>query len=117
MRSVRKRSRQTLRGTAVAVAACRELLAEADSLGLRYGLLMVVRAQVRKGRLVLDELTDLPEGSEVTLELVEDVLSAEFSPDERARLEASIERARAQAIRGEGIDGEEYIAALRTSRR
>jgi len=76
---------------------------------------MIVRARVRKGRLVLDEPTDLPDGSEVSLEVVDDVLDAELG-DERAALEASMARARAQGERGEGIDGAEYIGQLRSKR-
>ncbi len=76
---------------------------------------MIVRAHVRKGRLVLDEPTDLPDGAEVALEVVDDVLDAELG-DERAELEKSIALARAQAQRGEGIDGGEYIASLRAKR-
>jgi hypothetical protein len=82
----------------------------------RYHHVMVVRAHVRKGRLVVDEPTDLPDGAEVTLELVEDVLASELEPEERERLEASIETARAQAERGEGIDGAAFIARLRAGR-
>ncbi|GAC1365439.1 MAG: hypothetical protein NVS3B10_31010 [Polyangiales bacterium] len=73
---------------------------------------MIVRARVRKGRLILDAPTDLPDGAEVSLEVVDDVLAAELG-DERAALEESIERARAQGQRGEGIDGAEYVASLR----
>lgn len=78
---------------------------------------MVVRARVRKGRLLVDEPTDLPDGAEVSLELVEDVLALEFDPAERDKLEASIEKARAQAEHGEGIDGAALIARLRADQR
>ncbi len=78
---------------------------------------MIVRAQVRKGRLLLDEPTDLPDGAEVELELVEDVLADEMDAEEREALEASIARAREQARRGEGIDGSAFIAKLRAHRR
>lgn len=76
---------------------------------------MIVRAQVRRGRLVLDEPTDLPDGAEVALEFIDDVLDAELG-DERVDLEKSIATARAQAQQGEGIDGAEYIAKLRSKR-
>lgn len=49
-----------------------------------------VKAQVKGGRLVLDEPTDLPEGSEVELAVVED---DGFDPDERAGLLLAIEMA------------------------
>lgn len=77
---------------------------------------MIVRGRVRKGRLFVDEPTDLPDGAEVALEVVDDVLDAELG-DERAALEASIARGRAQGERGEGVDGAAYIAQLRSKRR
>lgn len=78
---------------------------------------MIVRGQVRHGRLVVDQPTDLPEGSEVTLEQVDDVLGAEFDAEERAQLEASLDRARAEAVRGGGVDGMTYLAELRSGLR
>lgn len=66
---------------------------------------------------MIEETTDLPDGSEVALELVDDVLAAEMPEAERALLERSIETARAQAARGEGVDGEAYLKALSASRR
>ncbi len=74
---------------------------------------MIVRARVRKGRLLVDEPTELPDGAEVALEVVEDVLSEELGEDQRAALEASIEAARAHAKRGDGVDGAAFIAQLR----
>ena len=47
-----------------------------------------LKAHVRNGRLVLDEPTDLPEGTEVTLAITDD----ELDDEERARVIASIER-------------------------
>ena len=52
-----------------------------------------LHAIVKNGRLVLDEPTDLPEGLEVSLVVVED----EFEPGEKARLLAAIEES-AEAI-------------------
>jgi hypothetical protein len=84
---------------------------------VRYDSTMVVLARVRRGRLVVDEPTDLPEGAEVALEVVEDLLAEELSADERARLEGSIEIARGQADRGEGVSAESLLATLRARRR
>lgn len=67
-----------------------------------------LKAHVRGGRLVLDEPTDLPDGSEVELVPVDD----DFDPEERARLEAALERSRAQARAGEFVDGDAVIAKL-----
>lgn len=88
----------------------------AEPAGPRYAFSVIVRARVRRGRLVLDEPTDLPDGTEVALERVDDVLACELTPDERARLEASIETARAQAQRGEGVDGETFLATSSRTR-
>jgi hypothetical protein len=74
---------------------------------------MILRARVQNGRLVLDEPTDLPEGAEVELEVVQDVLGQELDADERDALEAAIERARARVHRNEFVDGSELIAKLR----
>jgi hypothetical protein len=45
-----------------------------------------LKAQVRGGRLVLDEPTDLPEGTEVELVASDHV---DLDPEERARLDAA----------------------------
>ncbi len=73
------------------------------------GRMKVLRAQVRDGRLVLNEPTDLPEGSEVELMLVED----ELDPEERARLLQAIEEGAAEIERGDWVDGDEFLAELR----
>jgi hypothetical protein len=67
-----------------------------------------LKAHVRGGRLVLDEPTELPEGTEVELVPVDD----EFDPEERARLDAALERSRAQARPGQLIDGDTVIGDL-----
>jgi hypothetical protein len=71
-----------------------------------------LKAHVRGGRLVLDEPTDLPDGTEVELVAVDD----EFDPEERARLDAALERSRAQARAGQLIDGDTVIGNLLTRR-
>jgi hypothetical protein len=68
-----------------------------------------LKAQVRGGRLVLDEPTELPEGTEVELTLVED---DEFDPEERARLDAALELSMAQARAGQLVDGDAVIKKL-----
>ncbi len=69
-----------------------------------------LKAQARGGRLVLDEPTELPEGTEVELTLVE--LDDEFDPEERARLDAALELSMAQARAGQFVDGEAVIRKL-----
>jgi len=68
-----------------------------------------LKAQVRGGRLVLDEPTDLPEGTEVELVASDD---DDLDPEERARLDASLERSMAQARAGQVIDGDKVIGNL-----
>jgi hypothetical protein len=71
--------------------------------------MLTVRARVRNGRLVLDEPTDLPEGTEVELASVNDDLDDE----DRARLHAALDSADDELRGGKGIPGERIIAALR----
>jgi hypothetical protein len=68
-----------------------------------------LKAHVHNGRLVLDEPTDLPEGAEVQLTIVDD---DEMGDDERARLHAALERSMAQAKAGRLIDADEVIGRL-----
>jgi hypothetical protein len=72
-----------------------------------------MKAQVKNGRLVLDEPTDLPEGREVELVVVDD---QEFTPEERARLLQAIEDGIEDVARGEHVDGFEFIGQLRAKR-
>jgi hypothetical protein len=72
-----------------------------------------LKAHVRGGRLVLDEPTELPEGAEVELTLVED---DEFTPGERARLAQALEEGEKDIERGDYVDGFELIARLRARR-
>ncbi|MGC3997724.1 MAG: hypothetical protein QM767_09600 [Anaeromyxobacter sp.] len=67
-----------------------------------------LKAHVRGGRLVLDEPTDLPEGSEVELVTSDD----DFDPVERARLDAALERSMAQGKAGQFVDGDAVIRKL-----
>jgi predicted transcriptional regulator len=68
-----------------------------------------LRAHVHNGRLLLDEPTDLPEGAEVNLAIVDE---DEMGEEERARLDAALERSMAQAKAGKLIDGDEVIGRL-----
>lgn len=72
-----------------------------------------LKAHVRDGRLVLDEPTELPEGSEVELTVVDD---DDFDPEERARLDAALERSVEQARGGQLVDGDAVIQKLRARR-
>jgi hypothetical protein len=73
-----------------------------------------LRARVRKGRIVLDEPTDLPEG-EVELVPLDVVLAngGDYLDDEeRKRLHESLRRSIAQARAGQLVDADEVIAKL-----
>lgn len=71
------------------------------------------KVQVKNGRLVLDEATDLPDGAEVEVLVIDDELTAE----ERAELHASLDRALEDSDAGRGMDASEYLARYRTADR
>jgi hypothetical protein len=65
---------------------------------------------------VLDEPTDLPEGEEVELVPLDEVLAAGgdyLDDDERRRLHESLERGLADVKAGRTVDAETVIAELR----
>ena len=68
-----------------------------------------LKAHVQNGRLVLDEPTDLPEGSEVEIVLVEDDLESA----ERARLVQAVEDGIEDFERGDHMDGFDFIVQMR----
>jgi hypothetical protein len=72
-----------------------------------------LKAQVKNGRLVLDEPTDLPEGQEVELVVLDD---AEFEPEERARLLQAIEDGVEDIEKGDYVDGIEFANELLAKR-
>ena len=67
--------------------------------------------QVRAGRLLVDEPIDLPDGSEVSLSVVEE--DDELDDEDRARLHDAIRAGQAEMDRGLGIPAGEVIAKLR----
>jgi hypothetical protein len=68
-----------------------------------------LKARVKNGQLVLDDAsTELPEGAEVELMVVDDV----FDPEERARLLQAIEEGAEDIERGEYVDGMEFANQL-----
>jgi len=60
---------------------------------------------------VVDETTDLQDGTEMTLLVVD--RDDEMTVEERAALEAEIERGRADIIAGLGISAEDLLARVR----
>ncbi len=75
-----------------------------------------VKARVRNRRLVLDEPTDRPEGEEVEMVPLDDVLAngGDYLDDEeRQRLHGSIERGIEDVNAGRTVDARQVIAELR----
>jgi hypothetical protein len=73
-----------------------------------------LRAQVKNGRLVMDEPTELPEGSVVPLEISKDW--DELDDDDRAALHRALDEAEADVEAGRVVGIEELRARLRTIR-
>jgi hypothetical protein len=69
-----------------------------------------IRARVRNGRLIVDEPTSLPEGTE--LELVVDDAGDNLDEAERTALNAAITRAWASVQAGEGRPAADVLADL-----
>jgi hypothetical protein len=74
--------------------------------------MQALKVQVKNGRLVLDEPTDLPDGAEVEVVVIDDDLTV----DERAELHASLDRALDDSEAGRGMDAAEYLKRYRTRR-
>jgi hypothetical protein len=75
-----------------------------------------LKAHVRGGRIVLDEPTDLPEGEDVELVPLDEVLASGgdyLDEEERRRLHESIDRGLADVRAGRTVDAEQVIAKLR----
>ena len=70
------------------------------------------KIQVKNGRLVLDEPTELPDGAEVEVLVLDD----ELTPDERAELHASLDRALDDSDAGRGMAAWEYVERYRARR-
>ncbi len=73
-----------------------------------------LRARVEGGRLVLDEPTSLPEGTEVELVPVDEI--DELEPDERARLYGFLGESIRAHVPGTGVPADEVMARLRAGR-
>ena len=73
-------------------------------------MMSTIRARVRNGRLIVNEPTNLPEGTEV--DLVVDDASDSLDEAERAALDAAIARAWASVQAGEGRLADDVLADL-----
>ncbi len=79
-------------------------------------MLSVVRAlkaRVMNGRIVMDEPTDLPEGTVLTLVAIND---DDESPEERAQIEAAIDEGLDDFEAGRFVDDETIRSMLRAHR-
>lgn len=75
---------------------------------------MALKAIVREGRLVIDESTDLPEGTE--LDLVVDDESDQFDPEELRAINAAIQRSFEDVQNGRTRPAVEILDRLRQRR-
>jgi hypothetical protein len=78
-----------------------------------------LKAVVKNGRIVVDEPTVLPEGTEIELVPVDDILAAggdELDDEEREHLHESLREGIRQMKAGETIDAAEAMAELRAHR-
>lgn len=74
--------------------------------------MQALKVQVKNGRLLVDEPTDLPEGAEVEVVVLDDDLSLE----EREALHASLDRAMDDSEAGRGMDADEFFEQYRARR-
>ena len=72
-----------------------------------------LHGHVRGGHIVVEETTDLPEGTQLTLVMLDG--DDEMTPEERADLGAEIERGRAAIAGGQGISSDELRSRVRQS--
>jgi hypothetical protein len=68
-----------------------------------------LKARVHQGRYVIDEPTDLPEGVEVALVMIED---DDLSAEQRAKLHASLEQALNDEDAGRFVDTAQFLAEI-----
>ena len=71
--------------------------------------MLALKAQVKNGRIVVDEPTDLPDGAEVELRIVG---GDELDEDEREALHASLDRALNDEDAGRKVDVDEFLAEV-----
>jgi hypothetical protein len=73
--------------------------------------MQAVKAHVRGGRIVVDDPTDLPEGTELHLVLADE--GDDFDDEERAALHEALDEAEADIDAGRVVTEEEVWATLR----
>lgn len=76
-------------------------------------VMLPLKASVRNGRLILDEPTELPEGTVVDLVAIGGDKLDELDDDEREALHAALAEGVAQDDAGDTVDADEVLAHLR----
>ena len=76
--------------------------------------MLKVKAKVRRGRLVVDEPYDAPDGTEVDLAVIDDGDSLDEA--ERAKLHAALRASHEEIARGEVVPSDELLPKLRAKR-
>lgn len=71
----------------------------------------MLKAHVREGHVVLDEPTELPEGAEIRVALID-----ELDDDEREKLDAALDEAEREFAAGAVVSTDELWARLRALR-
>lgn len=74
--------------------------------------MQALKVRVKNGRLVMDEPTDLPDGAEVEVVVIDDKLT----PEERAELHASLDRALDDSDACRSMDAGDYLKQYRARR-
>jgi hypothetical protein len=72
------------------------------------------RAHVRNGRVVVDEIVNLPDGTALEVGPRPADTDDGIPPEERGQLLQAIDEGLAAARRGEHVDAEEFVNELRT---
>jgi predicted transcriptional regulator len=75
--------------------------------------MLSLKANVRNGRLVLDEPTELPEGAVVDLVAIGGDALDDLDEEERRALHAALEEGIAEDDAGDTLDADEVLANLR----
>ncbi len=84
----------------------------------RYTDAMVsIKARVQDGRIVVDEATDLPDGTEVELVAVMDHSEDALGSSDRTAVEHALTQAAADIAEGRLVDGDEVLERLQARSR
>ena len=80
-------------------------------------VMSLLHGRVQGGRIIVQDVIDLPESTEVRLELVEQADDGDqLDTEDRARLEAALGKGRQEIADGKGIPAEQVINELWAAR-